>query len=258
MKRDIFESALQFSPTINDDTPLVCFVHVPKAAGTSVNQHLRRWSWRGLEHVERFFQSKRDARSRIGRSRWISGHLSLEKMLELLSSTGVQHRNKEREIRLFGAIRNPAEQIAAHVNWQIEIFRRGRRFFQAHPPAIQDVSNRIRSADLSNPKEVTKILANSPALFANLQSRFLLGNESNLTKETAEERFQSYEAIRPTANLAALLRDITGQTPRRVQRANASKWHFDRSVFDTPEVQSFLRKFNARDQALYERVSKQT
>lgn len=241
---------ISLAPTAAPEAPLVCFIHVPKAAGTSVIHHLRKWSWRGLDHIEQTVGRGGPPPDALQKSRWISGHLALNKMQAALAG-----RIAARPLRLFGAIREPTAHVAAHCNWQIEIFHRGRRFYEAHPEPVQALSARIRAADMSDPQQVIDVLSHSPAFFANLQSRFLLGDDIDLQSAVAEARFGSYASLKTTDDLGRLVEDMTGHRPGTLRRSNASVLHFDRAVFRHPAVAEFLKDFNAADEALFARVS---
>ena len=251
MKDAIVERALAVLPRRKRTAPLVCFVHVPKAAGTSINSHLRQWSLRGVAHVERFAAVPSRAGCLVPRCDWVSGHLSFEKWRGFLDRYAAG-----RECRLFGVIRDPTAHVAAHYNWQIEIFHRGERFYEAHPQAIRDLSARIRATDHSDPAQVVAALGEAPAIFSNLQARYLLGDDIDLGGAIAETRFAEYARIETTQELSFLIAAMTGNRPATVARANESRWHFDRAVFGEPEVQSFLSRFNARDIMLFNRVSR--
>lgn len=249
MRRKLFEMALPCVASRSATAPLICFVHVPKAAGSSVNSHLRDWSWRGLDHVERFAHKADIACRRVRRCDWISGHLSYEKLDAFLDVTA-----PDRQKKLIGIMRDPVGQVAAHYNWQIEIYHRGQRFFDAHPQAIRDLSDRIRSTDHATPDQIISTLSSAPALFANLQSRFLLGNEIDLSGPKAAARFRTYTTLQRTEALPQLIKIATGVRPNTVAQSNISRWHFDRAVFQSPAILEFLRHFNGHDETLYDQI----
>ncbi|MGR3637856.1 MAG: hypothetical protein ACU0BK_18270 [Shimia sp.] len=230
--------------------PLVSFVHVPKAAGSSINSHLQRWSPRGLTHVERFESGHRIFDRAMARADWISGHLSWEKMQGL-----TQRVAPGRQVRWFGAMRDPVDHVAAHYNWMIEIRARGERFYAPHSSGIKAASASVRKTDHTDPRAVVTAIASTPALFANLQSRFLIGDDIAPDHAEADRRLAGYELIVPIADLEQLAQVMTGKPPRANTRANVSRWHFDRAVFQDPQVKNFLREFNARDEALFDRIS---
>ncbi|MDJ0627360.1 MAG: hypothetical protein QNJ44_03790 [Rhodobacter sp.] len=229
--------------------PLTVFVHVPKAAGSTVNRHLQAWSKHGLTHAERFLDRPEKLARRLPRLDWVSGHIALNRFLPLLTSI-------DRPLRLFGTMRAPAAQVAAQYNWQIEIFHRGRRFYNSHPPGIRAISERIRATDNSDPQAIIANLQSDPGLFLNLQSRFLLGDDIDLAGPDFDTRFAKYETILPNDRMTDLIRAMTGAAPTGTLLKNASPDRYDRTVFDTPALREFLARENSFDQLLFDRISR--
>ncbi len=246
LKNKVVDFSLMAARSLRSDAPLVTFVHVPKSAGTSFNAALRNWRWRGIAHVARYVSEDSSLRYRLARAHWVSGHLSFEKMQESVLSLV-----PDRPARLFATIRNDTEHVASHYNWQIEIFARGPKTYNRHRTAIKEISERVRAVDHANPRAVIALLEDIPALFSNLQSRYILGDDIDLLGAEADRRWQAYEWVAPMEQIGALSQHITGKTPTRSSRKNVSGWHFDRAVFDTPELQEFLAEFNAQDKRLY-------
>lgn len=230
--------------------PLICFVHVPKTAGTTVNRHLRQWSWRGVAHVERCFANPEAQPALIGNCRWVSGHTPLNRFLAALDICA-----PERARRFFALMRAPTDQIISHYNWQIEIYRRGEAFYRAHPQSAQEASRRVRETDHTSPAAVIKTLEGLPQLFANLQSRYILGGDVTAFGDQALTRLSGYEAVMRSADVDRLVEVMTGRRPRVERRENRSRDHFDRAVFSHPELRDFLKEFNSLDAALYARLA---
>lgn len=226
--------------------PLTVFVHVPKTAGSTVNQHLSDWSKAGLTHAERFLGKPGKLARRLPRLHWISGHIALNKFLKLLGDT------TDRKLHFFGLMRDPAAQVASQYNWQIEIFRRGGRFYRSHPASIRAISERIRATDNTDPAAIIANLQADPGLFLNLQSRFLLGDEIDLDSPAFDDRLARYDLIAATPE--TVIERITGTRPTAT-RQNTSPYHFDPAVFDTPALRDFLARENRHDLRLYTRIT---
>lgn len=227
--------------------PLVVFVHVPKTAGSTVNRHLKAWSRRGVAHAERYLAQPKKITRHLPKIDWISGHIALNKFENLLAS------NTDRELHFFGLMREPAWQVASQYNWQIEIFHRGRWFFNRHPPGIRAISQRIRDTDNTNPSAIIANLRADPGLFLNLQSRFLLGDDIDLSGPSFEERRRRYSVIATAPD--PLIEQITGGSTLRTTHENASPYHFDETVFDSSALRSFLAQENGFDVRLYEQIT---
>jgi hypothetical protein len=225
--------------------PLVVFVHVPKTAGSTVNRHLRAWSRHGIDHAERYLETPEKLVRRLARLDWISGHVALNRFQALLGDTG-------RELRFFGLMRAPDRQVASQYNWQIEIFHRGRRFYNAHPPNIRAISDRIRATDNTDPAAIIANLKADPGLFLNLQTRFLLGDDIDLESPEAARRVRLYEMIAPAP--APLLQRITGRSLPEAIRENASAYHVDADLFDHAPLSTFLAQDNQHDIRLYRQI----
>lgn len=229
--------------------PLIVFLHVPKAAGSTVNRHLRAWSRRGLDHIERFRDTPDRLARKLPRLDWVSGHLAQNRMLDLLA------RVTGRDLLLFGTVRDPVAQVASQYNWQIEIFHRSHRFYMGHPAGIRAISERIRAADNTDPDAIIDILHSHSGLFLNLQSRFLLGDDIDLTGPDHAPRLARFSALTTAKDLPSLVQRMTGAPARDLPRQNTSPYHFDPSVFREPKLLTFLGDENSHDSRLFAQIS---
>lgn len=221
------------------------FIHVPKAAGSTVNAHLARWSSDGLDHAERYADQPDKISRMIPRLDWISGHLALNRMLSLIGPT-------ERELKIYGTMRPPMHHAAAQYNWQIEIFHRGARKYRAHSEPIRELSERIRASDNGDAQVVIDNIMFRRGLFLNIQSRFLLGDDivPNCKEPPASERLSMYHKVALPWEVDTMLEEITGLPPAARQE-NVSRRHFDRGIFQRGEVREFLLKKSRFDFRLF-------
>lgn len=234
---------------MNKVSPIIAFVHVPKTAGSTVNHYLERSRAPGQAHVESLFSQSHMIRGKIAGYDWVSGHVPYPKMRATLTSVTF------RDIHFFTAIRAPDAQVMSHFNWLIEIRKRGRSFYNAHPPQIKEISERIRAADTSDPRQVIDLLHGSRQLFLNFQSQMVLGKRHPTTSlDELEQRLQVYEMIATEATLPTLIERVSGQAYQPKKRKNVSPYHFPKDVFQDQRLLEFLHEENACDFALYDFV----
>ncbi|WP_289043988.1 hypothetical protein [uncultured Aliiroseovarius sp.] len=234
---------------LNRFNPITAFIHVPKTAGSTVNSYLQQSGTAGVAHVEALFKQPDKVKSAIARYRWVSGHVTFPKMRATLSKAS------RRKVRYFTAIRSPDKQIMSHLNWLIEIYHKGGKFYDNHPPAVKRISERIRTSDTSDPRVIVELLNSAQGLFLNCQSRFVLGpDRGNLSHDEMAQRLEVYEMIGTEGTLPLLIERISGIEYQDSERKNVSPYHFPAEVFRDSFVVDYLRERNAADEALYEYV----
>lgn len=228
--------------------PLMVFVHIPKTAGSSVNKMLSQWDSRGKDHCEGpMNRDPQEFSERLREFSWVSGHISRPILEDHLKGM------TDRPLEFFTLVRDPISQICSHYNWLIEIFHRGEKFYRSHPRAIKDISARIRNSDNSNSKNIIENLDAFGFLFLNQQSRIALGkNHEKLSTIEKNKILLTFKSIRPQNEISDLIRDMTGQSVAAPLSENVSKYHFDKDIFRSPELTSFLNTKHAGDIWLYE------
>lgn len=234
---------------MSDFDPLIAFVHIPKTAGSTINEYLREAA-PGQDHIESWLGAPDQVSAKLAKLKWVSGHVEFSAMQTLLSV------EPGRRIEFFTALRDPAKQISSHYNWLIEIFHRSQQFYNAHPERIKEISHRIRHADNSNPKAIIEQLELAPGLFLNQQSRVLLGNAINdASMDDIDAVLKKFRFVATERTLPNLVRLMVGAEYTDKRRSNTSTYHFDPEVFQTPELIRFLKERNAQDFRVYERIS---
>ena len=231
-------------------TDLIVFVHVPKTAGTTVARHLSAAGLRGQDHIEHWLDHPDRATDRLQNLDWVSGHIPLPRMRSFLSSV------TQRRLRFFSAIRSPVDQVASHYNWLMEIYYRGEEFYNRHSKEIHAISERIRKTDNTKPGSIITQLMAECGLFQNQQSRTVLGRTApNLTTSQLEDILEEFEFVATEADLPCLVYKMTGTRSQVTHRDNKSSYHFDASIFRSPEILEFLAEFNSADHLLYDVVT---
>ncbi len=228
--------------------PLIVFVHVPKAGGSTVNTHLRQFSANGIDHCQRYLRDKARLARIVQNVDWISGHIGFPPFRTLLS------RLTDRELRFFTCVRDPAEQVASHYNWLIRIRRKSLLGYLRHPADIRRVSRRLRGSDNGDPAAVAANLAAHPALFFNVQTRYVFGGKPAQRPRTMAQGLARYEAITTTEGIGALVAKMTGDAAPAALRENASPYQVRADLFRDGPVRALLDRENARDTALFDAV----
>lgn len=232
----------------NKNLPLIIYVHVPKTAGSTVNEYMRKVSNLSISHCESIINIPEQLNVAFATKEWISGHVPLsqfEKNIEALC---------KREVRYFTSVREPLAQIMSHYNWLIEIFHQSSNFYNGHPDKIKIISTKIRESDNSNPYEIIQNLKQFSGLFLNFQSRIVLGNNFDWNEGRLHERLSAYTFVSTSKNIPKLLFEMTGHKSTIIPRVNTSSYHFDKEVFSSKEISKFLLERNFLDLILYQAI----
>jgi hypothetical protein len=234
----------------NITSPLTVFIHVPKTAGSTVNDYLLRSGRNGHAHVEAWINDDNTASSHLKTADWVSGHVPFGHMRARLS------KNTNRHLRFFTLVRDPIKQLMSHYNWLIEIYHRSAAFYDGHPDQIKTISKNIREADNSDPLAVIAQLEATPGLFLNQQSRLVLGGlPIGKSDKEFKERLAVYEMIATEKHLPDFITKISGLPYDDTKRENVSQYHFDKNVFASKVMQDFINQKHSVDVALYEYLS---
>ncbi len=227
--------------------PLIVFVHVPKTAGSTINAHLTE-AGPGRDHCEFLLSDVAGLTETVRDSTWISGHVPYHRLLPALEAV------TDRPLRLFTLIRSPKEQVMSHYNWLIEIFHRSPKFYGSHPDRVKEISEQLRSNDNDDPAVVVANLERYRGLFLDCQTKFVLGRARRWPGHAIDERLDRYEFV-GLDRVDELLTVMLGTMPEQAARENTSRYHFDKAVFDAPEIEEYLHTFNQVDNRLYRRAT---
>ena len=230
---------------------LLVFVHIPKTAGSSVNKSLEGLGC-GISHFENFLATKdrSSLRSVLAGKQWVSGHVPYPEFTKVLDELHVDSK-----LMFLTAIRNPLDQVRSHYNWLVEIYFKGRQFYDGHPENIKEISSVIRSSNRSSAKSLIENLEKYRGLFLNIQYACTVGSFRLLSKGDLKSWLcKNYSYVATEHSLPFMLQKI-GLEPKLLERQNVSRYHFDPSVFENPEVLEFLSEHNKLDQLLYDSVA---
>lgn len=228
------------------------FVHVPKTAGSSVNEILSGSGMVGKANIEQELAADIDTKREAWEdNEWLSGHVYYDRAVLEMSQLGISPR-------FFACIRDPTEHIVSHVNWLLEIQCRGLDFFFDHPKIIQLISFQTHMVDFTDRNSVCDLLMRHAYLFLNYQTRFVVGDDhEGIDKVERDRRIASYEFIGSSANIIELVERMGVSGVKTSPRVNVSNRHFDPEIFYDPWVQQFLGQANSRDSDLIAQVEKE-
>jgi hypothetical protein len=241
------EDAAQYTTPL----PLLVFVHVPKTAGSTVNAVLGLCSPRGLRQCEGIFHT--DAfLGHAADGDWVSGHIGRDAIARRLIWLN-------RPVEYFATTREPIAQLLSSLNWHFEIAHRGTESFLARSVAAQHNSAEVQATDFSQLYAVMALLLKHGDGFLNCQARYILGADfESIAGSEITRRLNSYCYIATEQTLADLYQAFGfAEIPRDadVRRENAAaKYHFDTTIFKTPELRAFLAYHHRHDIALYDLV----
>ena len=230
--------------------PLLAFIHVPKAAGSTVNAVLDLCSPRGLSHCEGILLT--DAfLDHASDCDWLSGHIGRD-----VFAAKLIWRN--RPVEYFASAREPIAQLLSSLNWHFEISHRGTELFLAHSIAAQRNIAEIQATDFCQSSAIMALLLKHDSLL-NCQARFILGEDfASIADSEITRRLNSYCYIATEQTLPGLYQAFGfAETPRdtnELRENAASKYHFDTTIFNTCELRAFLAYHHRHDIALYDLV----
>ena len=233
--------------------PLIAYVHVPKAGGTTVNEVLWSCSPRGLKHYQEGVPRPKLLDVAL-RNDWLSGHIPREVFANALIWLG-------RPIEYFSAVREPVAQLLSHLNWAWEIHNRGADFLRGYPRPRLEVSEQVRATDFSKPSAIIELLLRLERRYLNCQARYILGAEYNTISDgELARRVASFTYIATEQDLPALYRAFgfaaLPKESNKLRENSAQKYYFDTSVFESKEIVDFLAEHHSHDFRVYECILK--
>lgn len=142
----------------------------------------------------------------------------------------------------------------SHLNWFIEIQKRGREFFHSHPYEIQLISNEASNMNFNNKKNLMVFLSKHEYFFFNRQSRYILDDQLFDTSSKAiSSCIEQFDFIGLTEDLNPLILAM-GIKCLSIPEENVSKYHFNKEIFLDEDVIQFLEYHNHVDYRLYDKV----
>jgi hypothetical protein len=150
----------------------VCFMHIPKTAGTSFNAFARTCfsSDRFVTHLERLGNDQQ--RQAIGRALYLSGHLPLYKLSQLVALE---------DYDCFAIIREPYSHLHSHLNYLRGVDPGARvehHYTYHHNQVVKTFSAYLNQVDFSDPGEIRTFISQLEGyqldFLDNIQTRYFL------------------------------------------------------------------------------------
>ena len=224
--------------------PLHCLVHIPKTAGSSVNEAMKLSGLDCWPHLEGVKHDASQLNRIVNTADFISGHIPFREFRSIVSF------HTSRKVVFHSFIREPTKQVSSHYNWLIEIYHRGPEFYGAHSPAVKEISERIRGSNNNNAVSIIENLQHYSDFFCNLQTFYLLEKR---TWVSLIDELSAIDNIWLSSELDEFL-NFMGFGQCAAPNSNVSNYHFREEIFFEPEIQEFLNINNQSDNELYKNI----
>jgi len=233
-----------------EDFPLIAFVHIMKAAGSSVNRLLELCSPRGRNWCHHFYEDRHLFLQLALTNDWLSGHLGADSFHERL-------KELDRPVEYFSVVRDPALQIISHMNYSFERYNRP-DYLELHTQEERERDFQIMSLDFGDVSAVIKFLTRHADIFLNIQSRYVLGEDyADLSDEEVDHRLAVFTYIGTTETLDRLYRAfgfVMLPPDTGLLRENVAQQHIPYALARNGELIDFLERCNAHDMRLWRQV----
>jgi len=237
--------------------PRLIFMHIPKAAGSTLNNwlasHYRPSNY--AVHIE----SQAEWRSNPKQYRelaFVSGHVPVDRL--------ARHFELEHDY-LVTVVRSPYAQLASHLAWVRRLSDSGEEHrFQAHPAYAQRLSRKLAEVDFSDPSALADLIGNldqtETRLLDNCQVRYFSSprpdaevTEVHLAKALENARlFNRFGfAERLAEFMESVASDMKWAPPVRVRRQNVSPSYYGLDI-ENPETREAFRPLVRFDLELYD------
>jgi len=241
---------------------LVCFMHIPKTAGTSFNSFARRCfdGTRFKTHIERCDAGQREQAAR--QADYLSGHLPLYELQRLPNITAFD---------FYSIIREPFAHLHSHLNY-VKRVRPGSRveslYTYRHNDTVKSLSDKLNTIDFTDPDAiglfVSRLAGYERDFFDNLQTRYFLDYrpetvgqrdldqaKQNLSRFCSVGLTEAYDAYRDR-----FCDDLGLAYQRQDLQSNKSAFY---RLFDTSDhmIRDALAPLVMFDLDLYDHVSRQ-
>ncbi|MGI9318756.1 MAG: hypothetical protein ACR2QW_15620 [bacterium] len=149
----------------------VFFMHIPKTAGTSFNNHVHSWFSFGKWHSHIEVLDLETQRSLIGPGKYLAGHIPLYKLKDIEPELS--------KLDLHTIVRRPIDQLHSHLSWLNGIGADPTSgFFKAHQPIIQELALRMQNVEFDHASGIERFVQQMEGFqydfFDNLQTRYML------------------------------------------------------------------------------------
>lgn len=254
------DSVLSISPL--RPTKLL-YIHIGKAAGTSLNNLLLRHfpNGKGITHIESkpYWLDPNRTKDLLGFD-FISGHISLP---------AFRKRVTEKGYFIISIFRNPVEHIASHLVWVKQMCSPGKEDFLAgHPEWVQEIARKLWNIDFSSNEEIADFFDSmtdmEAALFDNAQTRYLLNipgkkRVSETDSQSAKKMLNKIDLVGTTEHydeFATLLSFVMNwPVPRQSEKLNTASTKFGLDI-NSAGFERAVERVIWSDRIIYEAATK--
>jgi hypothetical protein len=261
LDRPLFSiSGNEVETLIPDPAQKICFMHIPKTAGSSFNAFLRRCYPQAFyaPHLERLPEEALE--SITAAKNCISGHLPWYKIKPLAAR---DHH------RLYSIIRDPYRHLHSHINYVRRVFTDSEdeaHYTYKHNDTIRELAAKLLLVDFKNDPQIRSFVDSLAGyeldFFDNIQTRYFLAYRpekvSLVDFENAQENIRQFRLIGLTEEYDRFIdrfcQDVLLPPQTELQRSNISDHYelFDPLQSSTSNPLQELVKF---DQLLYQHVA---
>lgn len=248
----------QIQPVLTNTPPLF-FMHIPKTAGTSFNNHVQSWFDHGDWHIHTETYDKEKILSLANPGVYLAGHLRLFEIKSLFPDLST--------INLLALLRDPLKQLHSHLAWIKGIgLNQDGSFYHSHPQAIQDLALKMQHHEFRTPDQLSMFVGQLNGFewdfFDNIQTRYFLNDRPDQVTaghvDQAIGNLDLYSSVGLTEEYELFIKTVADQHGRKHQR-QSSKHNKTKvtPLFDLEsiEVQEALQPLVQYDQLLYNAVA---
>ncbi|MVA25078.1 hypothetical protein V6582_01385 (plasmid) [Agrobacterium vitis] len=232
------------------EIPLIAFIHIMKAAGSSVNRFLEYCSPRGHWWLHNYLSSPDTIRQLSLESDWISGHFRRDEIEPIIHNIG-------RRVEFYSAVRNPTRRLLSHLNYSIERFKRP-DYYKLHNKKERILDFSIMGRGLSNKYNLFEIILKNEEDLCNIQAKFILGsNFDKMSIDDIREKVSSYKFICTEKNIKELYDSfdfILDEYNENDIFENKSEQYIDFNLEEDDEFIEFCKENSSYDYVVYEMV----
>ena len=242
---------------VEEDQPRLLFMHIAKAAGSTVNRFLASHYAEGsyLLHIESE-AAWRDDPGSLHKYDLLSGHVGLFALKRRFGTGGY---------RLVTVVREPFAQLTSHLAWVRRLSDPGEeQRFNRHPEYVQAFSRKLAGLDFTHVADLRRLIAGlsdvERQLVDNCQVRYFTRVENNasvtaddlLSAQGATTEFHRIGLAEDLEGfLSALAGDFGWPAPDRTARDNVTR-NFYGLEQGGPEVRAALQPLARYDMQLYD------
>lgn len=242
---------------VEEEQPRLLFMHIAKAAGSSVNRFLASHYADGsyLLHIESE-AAWRDDPASLRTYDLLSGHVGLFALKRRLGAGGY---------RLVTVVREPFAQLTSHLAWVRRLSEPGEeQRFDRHPEYVQKFSRKLAGLDFTRVTDLRRLIASlsdvERQLVDNCQVRYFtrVENSASVTADdllTAQGATVEFYRIGLAEDLDGFLSALAGDfgwpAPERTARDNVTR-NFYGLERGGPEIRAALEPLACYDLQLYD------